>query len=78
MLINPLKKSLLIALLLSVFAFSSTGYAQDLKVGVVKPDKLLDESAQAKKALKKLETEFAVRDKKIIAEGLPHQKQGKQ
>lgn len=43
-------------------------YAQELKIGVVKPDKLLDESSQAKIALKKLESEFVERDKKLIQE----------
>lgn len=43
-------------------------YAQELKIGVVKPDRLLDESKQSKIALKKLESEFAERDKKLIQE----------
>lgn len=68
MLNKALNKLILITILSSAFIFTQTVYAQDLKVGVVKPDKLLDESSQAKIALKKLESEFAARDKKLIAE----------
>ena len=68
MLNTPLKKLLMIAMLSTTLLATQNVVAQDLKVGVVKPDKLLDESAQAKIALKKLEGEFAERDKKLLDE----------
>lgn len=63
-----LNKALLTAALTATLIFSQTALAQELKLGVVKPDKLIDESAQSKIALKKLESEFATRDKKLINE----------
>ena len=44
------------------------GIAQQLKIGVVNPTKILDEAPQAKIALQKLEKEFANRDGKLMGE----------
>ena len=44
------------------------GMAQELKIGVVNPTRLLEEAPQAKLALKKLEKEFATRDNKLLRE----------
>lgn len=44
------------------------GLAQDLKIGVVNPSRLLEEAPQAKVALNKLEKEFAARDNKLLKE----------
>lgn len=44
------------------------GLAQDLKIGVVNPSRLLEEAPQAKVALSKLEKEFAARDNKLLKE----------
>ncbi|WP_126455545.1 OmpH family outer membrane protein [Sulfuriflexus mobilis] len=45
-----------------------TGLAQELKIAVVNPNRLLEEAPQAKLALKKLEKEFATRDNKLLTE----------
>jgi len=68
MLNQVLNKSLILAAVTAVLFCAQPAAAQDLKLGVVKPDKLIDESAQSKLALKKLEGEFANRDKKLIKE----------
>lgn len=68
MLNKALNKFFHTTILLSALVVTQNVYAQDLKLGVVKPDKLLDESVQAKNALKKLESEFITRDKKLITE----------
>ncbi|MDT8402977.1 OmpH family outer membrane protein [Sulfuriflexus sp.] len=44
------------------------GLAQDLKIGVVNPSRLLEEAPQAKVALNKLEKEFSARDNKLLKE----------
>ena len=41
--------------------------AQDLKVGYVNAVKVIEEAPQGQAALKKLETEFGPRDKKLVA-----------
>lgn len=61
-------KTILPVALLAMLAFTAPAVAQDIKLGVVKPDRLIDESAQSKVALKKLEAEFSERDKKLINE----------
>ena len=56
-------------LLVSVIGLLPTmGMAQELKLGVVNPSRLLEEAPQAKLALKKLEKEFATRDNKLLSE----------
>jgi len=55
-------KSLAVAPLLVV----SLGYAQDLKIGYVNAVKVIEEAPQAEVALKKLETEFSPREKKLV------------
>ena len=56
-------------LLASVIGLLPTmGMAQELKLGVVNPSRLLEEAPQAKLALKKLEKEFATRDNKLLSE----------
>jgi outer membrane protein len=42
--------------------------AADFKIGVVNPTAILEQAPQAKAALKRLEKEFAPRDKKAVAE----------
>lgn len=48
------------------FAFTSTSYAADTRIGIVNTAKLLKEAPQAEAARKKLESEFAPRDAKIV------------
>jgi outer membrane protein len=56
-------------LLASVIGLLPTmGMAQELKLGVVNPTRLLEEAPQAKLARKKLEKEFATRDNKLLSE----------
>jgi outer membrane protein len=55
----------------ALLASSSTLAAGELKIGVVKPDKVFKEAAPAIRAQKKIEKEFAPRDQEI-------QKLGKQ
>lgn len=57
-----------IAVLLAMMAFMQPAFAQDLKVGIVDPNKLLEDAPQAKTALAKLEKEFAARDKDLRQE----------
>ncbi|MGD8742392.1 MAG: OmpH family outer membrane protein [Granulosicoccaceae bacterium] len=52
----------------SLVAFSLPVFAQDLKVGIVDPNKLLEDAPQARIALAKLEKEFAARDKQLRQE----------
>lgn len=42
--------------------------AQDLRIGVVNPNRLLEEAPQSKLALKRLEQEFATRNAKLVKE----------
>jgi outer membrane protein len=56
------------AALLALAAFSLPVFAQDLKVGIVDPNKLLEDAPQARIALAKLEKEFAARDKELRQE----------
>ena len=60
-----LKKLLLISI---IGLLPTMGVAQEFKLGVVNPTRLLEEAPQAKLALKKLASEFATRDKKLLGE----------
>ena len=62
---KTLKKILLVAV---IGLLPTMGMAQELKLGVVNPSRLLEEAPQAKLALKKLEKEFAARDNKLLRE----------
>ena len=48
------------------FALTSNLYAADTRIGIVNTAKLLKEAPQAEEARKKLESEFAPRDAKIV------------
>lgn len=63
--LKTLKKILLVAV---IGLLPTMGMAQELKIGVVNPSRLLEEAPQAKLALKKLEKEFATRDNKLLRE----------
>jgi outer membrane protein len=54
----------LLVLISPFIAFSS--YAQELKIGYVNAVKVIEEAPQAEVALKKLETEFSPREKKLV------------
>jgi outer membrane protein len=45
---------------------ASSAYSADLKIGYVNAVKVIEEAPQGEAALKKLEAEFAPRDKKIV------------
>lgn len=49
-----------------LFAFVSIAHAADTRIGIVNTAKLLKEAPQAEAARKKLESEFAPRDVKIV------------
>jgi outer membrane protein len=51
---------------LLLFAGSATARATELKIGYVDAVKVLDQAPQGKSALKRLEAEFAPRDKKLV------------
>jgi len=53
-------------ILLSMFASVSAVYAADTRIGIVNTAKILKEAPQAEAARKKLESEFAPRDAKIV------------
>ena len=53
----------------TLIAAASTAPAQDLKIGVVNPERLLRESTPARAALQKLEAEFAKRQKDVEETG---------
>ncbi len=61
---NFLFKSLLFVLGVGVLAGAAT--AADLKIGYVNAVKVIEEAPQGEAALKKLEAEFAPRDKQIV------------
>ena len=52
--------------LLGISLFPVSGHAADLKIGYVNAVKVIEEAPQGEAALKKLEAEFAPRDKKIV------------
>lgn len=56
------------AVLALLTAISQPLAAQELKIGIVDPNKLLEEAPQAKTALEKLEKEFATRDNELRQE----------
>ncbi|MCW8901955.1 MAG: OmpH family outer membrane protein [Gammaproteobacteria bacterium] len=49
-----------------MFAFAPVNYAADTRIGIVNTAKILKEAPQAEAARKKLESEFAPRDAKIV------------
>ena len=49
-----------------IFALVTSAYAADTRIGIVNTAKLLKEAPQAEAARKKLESEFAPRDVKIV------------
>lgn len=59
-------KNLSIYIGLLFFAFSINVYAKDTRIGIVNTSNLLKEAPQAEAARKKLESEFAPRDIKIV------------
>jgi len=63
--LNILNKTFLAALLVSMTGIVS---AQELRIGVVNPNRLLEEAPQSKVALKRLEQEFATRNGKLLKE----------
>lgn len=63
----PAMKSLLIALALGVAAVAAS--AQELKIGYINGERLLRESAPAKAAQAKLETEFGKRERELAEDG---------
>lgn len=62
---KTLHKYLLVCLL---GALPLSSMAQELKIGVVNPNRLLDDAPQSKIALQRLEKEFAARDSKFLTE----------
>ena len=62
---NTLKKIICTTVLVALPSFAA---AQELRIGVVNPTRLLEEAPQSKLALKRLEQEFAARDGKLMKE----------
>ena len=60
-------KLILLAVMLSLVAFSGTVCAQELKIGFVNVGRLINESPQAGQAMEALQEEFASRQREIIA-----------
>jgi outer membrane protein len=52
--------------LLGIALFPISGHAAELKIGYVNAVKVIEQAPQGEAALKKLEAEFAPRDKKIV------------
>jgi len=63
--LNILKKTIFVVMLASLTTYAS---AQELRIGVVNPNRLLEEAPQSKLALKRLEQEFATRNDKLLKE----------
>lgn len=63
--LNILKKIICFAILATLPSFAA---AQELRIGVVNPNRLLEEAPQSKLALKRLEQEFTTRDGKLMKE----------
>jgi len=63
--LNTFNKVICFIILASLSTFAS---AQELRIGVVNPNRLLEEAPQSKLALKRLEQEFAARDGKLMKE----------
>ena len=55
-----------VACLLGVCVFSALALSAELKIGYVNAVKVIEEAPQGEAALKKLEAEFAPRDKQIV------------
>ena len=62
---NRLKKIIITLALASLTTLVS---AQELRIGVVNPNRLLEEAPQSKLALQRLEKEFATRNGKLLKE----------
>ncbi len=56
------KKAVVLALCLCAFGFA---HAQEYKIGYINPDRIMSESAPAKAAEKKLESDFSKRNKEL-------------
>jgi outer membrane protein len=54
------------AVIVAALAMASAAHATELKIGYVDAVKVLDQAPQGKSALKRLEAEFAPRDKKLV------------
>jgi outer membrane protein len=54
-------------LLAALLAMPMWAWAQEFKVGYVNPARIMDEAPQAEAARKKLESEFAPREKELLA-----------
>jgi len=63
--LNTLKKTIYAVVLVSLTTFAT---AQELRIGVVNPNRLLEEAPQSKMALQRLEKEFASRSDKLLKE----------
>ena len=64
---NKMSTQLIVAgLLIAISAFTNT-FADDYKIGVVNAVRILEASPQADKMRKKIEKEFAPRDRKLVA-----------
>jgi len=63
--LNTLKKTICTVMLASLTTFAS---AQELRIGVVNPNRLLEEAPQSKVALERLEQEFSTRNDKLLKE----------
>ena len=59
-------KKLLLITTLALGTFSLTTHAAELKIGVVNAQKVLEQAPQAEAARKRLEAEFAPRDKSMV------------
>ncbi len=62
---NTLRKTICTVMLASLTTFVS---AQELRIGVVNPNRLLEEAPQSKMALQRLEQEFSARNSKLLKE----------
>jgi len=63
--LNILKKTICALMLTSLTSFA---VAQELRIGVVNPNRLLEEAPQSKVALQRLEQEFSTRNDKLLRE----------
>ena len=68
--IDTWRKVLRVTFAATVIATGSVAIAQDFKIGVVNPERLLRESTPARAALSKLEAEFSKRQKDVEETGV--------
>ena len=62
-----MKKTVLVILFAGLLAFGNVGVAETYKIGVVNPNKLVEQSPQYDQVRKELETEFKRRNQDLIA-----------